>query len=43
MTTSPSMRALVLERYNAPFTLTEVKRPIANAGLVKRLGIARPS
>jgi len=34
MTTSPSMRALVLERYNAPFTLTEVKRPIANAGQV---------
>jgi NADPH:quinone reductase len=28
------MRALVLERYNAPFTLTEVRRPVANAGQV---------
>ena len=28
------MRALVLERYNAPFTLTEVTRPVPNAGQV---------
>ena len=28
------MRALVLERYNAPFILTEVTRPAANAGQV---------
>jgi NADPH2:quinone reductase len=34
MSTSPSMRALVLERYNAPFTLTEATRPVANAGQV---------
>jgi hypothetical protein len=26
------MRALVLERYNAPFTLKEVTCPAANAG-----------
>src|SRR5277367_747352 len=28
------MRALVLERHNAPFTLKEVDRPAANAGQV---------
>lgn len=32
--TVPSMRALVLERYNAPFTLTEVARPTAGKGHV---------
>jgi NADPH:quinone reductase len=34
MTASSSMRALVLERHNAPFTLTEIARPAANAGQV---------
>src|ERR1700730_3536170 len=34
MTTSPSMSAIVLERYNTPFTLKEVARPVANAGQV---------
>src|SRR5271170_2593387 len=34
MPTSASMRALVLERHNAPFTITEVARPIAGKGRV---------
>jgi NADPH2:quinone reductase len=34
MTTSPSMSALVLERYNTPFTLKEVAPPVANSGQV---------
>ncbi len=32
--TSSSMRALVLASHNAPFTLTEVARPVAGAGQV---------
>ena len=34
MPASPSMRALVLERHNGPFVLTEVALPTINVGQV---------